>query len=219
MDEGASTSVATFDPLNANSVYDTYVAPSSVYAAYEKLVLFSWKGLPTTLTRIFRNATRLPVDARILLSLYDAYLTFYVAAVCYEIDRLLLDPDLLASEAAKAFHRWASEYALNDLRFPDSLKPFVANVINLLASFADSNLTDPPEVVFRLVRARKRIVDAQLVWFGVTFDHSYKVTKKIRSVISNLSVCTTSNDDLFNGRASDLIANLCSVLPQLSLDQ
>lgn len=71
------------------------------------------------LTRIFRNAVRLPVDTRVLLSLNDAYLTIYMAAACYEIDQVPLDTDDDVADVAKAFHRIASQYALKKVRFPD----------------------------------------------------------------------------------------------------
>lgn len=214
----AVVGTAAFDPLIVNSIYNAYVAPSRVITAYENRVLLTWKGWPTTLTSMFWNAVRLPVDARVLLSLYDSYLTFYVATACYEIDRISFDANANAAVAAKAFHRLASQYALKELRFPDSLKPFVTNVISLLASFTDSAPTDPV-VALSLARARKQIVDEQLVWFGIVFNHSHKVANKIQSAISTLSICATSKDISLDERASDFIANLYRVPPKPPLNQ
>lgn len=219
LDADTEVVATAFDPFNVNSIYDAYVAPSRVIAAYENRVLLTWKGWPTTLSSMFWNAVRLPVDTRVLLSLYDSYLTFYVATVCYEIDRISFDADANATEAAKAFHRLPSQYLLKELPFPDSLKLFVTNVVSLLASFTDSAPTDPPVVALSLARARKQIVDEQLVLFGVAFNHSHKVADKIQSIISTLSICTTSKDVLLDERASDFIVNLYRVPPQPPLNQ
>lgn len=170
---------------------------------------------------MFHNAVLLPVDARVLFSLYDAYLTFYVAAACYEIDQISFGTDDDVADAAKVFNRVASLYVLKKVRFPDSLKSLVANVVSLLASFTDSAPTDPPEAVLKRIMARKRIVDEQLIWFGVTFNQTSNAAENIQLALSMLCMYAAPMNVSFYERASDFIANLYYVPPpqQPSLNQ
>lgn len=174
------TSVENYEFMSAKYLFKTFIENSKVFNYYEEVIKFYWKGKLETVHEIYNDAIVFTLNSRQLYALYDIYFKFYIAAIYFEINSIILknsDGKIKNKKLSKIKKIWKN---VLPTFFPREMESLITDITTLLYS----SLMETDTIQTK--------IDENFKEFNIVIGSAPNLTKKL---IGKLTFSVYSNLD------------------------